>query len=169
MKSRFFQYAIWVGCLSVFSCQAGTIVIEPAPQGSRSKLSAEKSAEKARQRTRGITQKETIIITDAPVEARMTDQINQAEQSGREAQEYLDPPSLGGGVDENTTVILYSVPLSSAEKARQKARSYVASSTQSKTCTTSAENDVGMIGDGGNSENVSASSKGGSTVVMRCK
>jgi hypothetical protein len=166
MKSLLLQYAIWVGCLSVFSCQAGSIIIEPTPQGSRSKLSAEQSAKKAHQRSRGIAQKETIIIMDAPTENSMTDQ---AEQYRREAREYLDPPSSGMGMDGDTTVILRSVPPSSAEVARQKARSYVASSTRSKTCATNAANDVGMIGDGSNSGNVSSVSTGGSTIVVRCK
>lgn len=167
MKARFLWFVAWLACLPALPCQAGEIIIlEPAPQGSRSEQGAERAREKARQRAGKAKSGETVIITDGPVENRTADQ---AGQLGREAQEYLRPP-LEAAADGPTTIILRAAPPGDAEKARMKARAYVVpASAKTKECA-SVTNQVGMIGEGPGAErSANVVEKGSSTVNLQAQ
>ncbi|WIM04921.1 MAG: hypothetical protein OHM77_09440 [Candidatus Nitricoxidivorans perseverans] len=168
MRARFLWCAAWLGCLPISPCWAGEIIIiEPAPQGSRSERESERAKEKARQRAGKARSGETVIITDGPAENRTTEQ---AEQLGREAQEYLRPPSSDATADGTATIILRAAPPGDAEKARMKARAYVAPAlAKTKECA-SVTNQVGMIGEGPGAErSANVVEKGSSTVNLQAQ
>ncbi|MDP2809904.1 MAG: hypothetical protein Q8O34_07110 [Rhodocyclaceae bacterium] len=170
MSARFLWCVAWLGCLPALPCQAGEIIIiEPAPQGSRSEQGAERAKEKARQRAGKAKSGETVIITDGPAGDRT---VEQAEQLRREAQEYLRPPASGAVADDTTTIILRAAPPGDAEKARQKARSYVTpEQARTKECP-SVVIRVGTIGEGQGAERgANVVEKGSSVVNMQgqCK
>lgn len=163
----------WSGCLLVLSAQAGEIVIlQPAPQSSRSEQQADRAVDKARQKAgrpgAGTT---TLIVTDDPAlatpAAPRSRSAENAERSMQDADDYLRPSTSGGTVTKDgTTVILRSAP-SDAGQARQKARSYLQSdedAPQTRKCV--VVNEVGMIG-GVKSDHVVE--KGSSAVMMQCR
>lgn len=170
MRVRLLWCAAWLGCLPALPCRAGEIIIlDQAPQGSRSEQGAERGREKARQRAGKSKSGETVIVVDAPAESRTAEQ---AGQLGREAREYLNPSAADPAAEGGTTVILRAAPPGDAEKARMKARAYVApASAKTKECA-SVTNQVGMIGEGPGAErSANVVEKGSSTVNLQvqCK
>ncbi len=92
------------------------IIVQPAGNETRSEKTAASSADRARLNL--SQQGAPIIISDGEVERGSS-----AEQSTREAQEYLRTPGDQGA--ETTTIILRNAPLNDAERARQRAAAYV--------------------------------------------
>lgn len=166
MKARSLWFVAWLGCLPAVPAHAGEIIIiEQAPQGSRSERGAGEAKEKARQHAGKVSAGTTVIINDGG-DARAP---SQAEQASREAQEYLRgsaPAADAGG--EGTTIILRAAPASDAEKARLKARSYVTpAGSRQKECA-SVASEVGVIGEGpGASKSASVLEKGSSSVNVQ--
>ena len=145
--------------------QAGEIIIvQPAGKDSRSEKAAARSAEMAKQRSGRAAS--PIIIEDGSL-----DSGSKAQRSSQDAQEYLRsaPPA---SPDDKTTIILRSAPQSDAEKARQKAASYVqpANSSANSRCGDVALT-VGTIGDKTVVEqrNVTVNERGNSAVNVNCR
>jgi hypothetical protein len=172
MKGRFFITAAVLGSLPAFG---GEIVFtqpgqpQQAPQSakprepSRSERELDRTLDKARQRA-GTSSG----IVEGGVPSRP---LNKAEQAVQEAQDYLRPGGDGAGT-ETTTVILKNAPPSDAEKARLKARGYIAPATAGKAghnCSEAATA-VGMIGEGPGAErSTNVFEKGNSSVNTQCK
>lgn len=93
------------------------VIIQPAGNETRSEKAATRSADQARRYTSG--QSEPIVVEDGEVQRGSA-----SERSSRDAQDYLRSP---GDQTGETTIILRSAPLNDAEKARQRAASYVQS------------------------------------------
>lgn len=148
------------------SAYAGEIVIiQPAGQESRSEKESSRMADKARQRS--SQQTGPIIIEDGE-----TNRGSDAERASREAQEYQRTPGGQSQPGDTTTIILRSVPLSDAEKARQKAASYVqpaGSSASNRPCG-DVSLTIGTVGDKTVIERkANVNERGNSAVNVNCR
>lgn len=146
--------------------QAGEIVIiQPANKETRSERDLGKSMDKARQHAG--KQAAPLFVEDG-----VLDRGNNADRSSRDAQEYLRPTNTQHSGDENTNIILRSVPLSESEKARQKAAIFVqpaASSATNRACG-DVSISVGTIGDKTVvGRNVDVNERGNSAVNVNCR
>ena len=146
--------------------QAGEIIIiQPAGKESRNEKEAARSAEMARQRSGKPAG--PIVVEDG-----LVDGGSKAQRSSREAQGYLRSSGAPPPEEEKTTIILRSVPLSDAEKSRQRAASYVQPTNSS--ATNRACGDVSLsIGTVGDKtvvdRNVTVNERGNSAVNVNCK
>lgn len=161
MKFYVLGSALFIGCLSFSTCQAGKIVIvKPTPQESQSETGAEQNVDEARRYLEGNNSHSAEVYVEGDGST-----TNQAEELRNEASEYLDPPSEVDS-DGQTILILRTEPSTGAKKARLKARSYVVPAGSTEKCIAVAENQVGTVG-GESVEN--SSSEGASVVHARCK
>jgi len=154
--------AVWAGEI---------LILQPATPASdnRNEREAQRLNDRARQRAGQAVPETTYILGPAGVESqpRTRDSTDRLMQDARD---YIGPaqPAAAAGSGQ---VILRATPLSDAERARLKARSYAAEPAKSsqRNCST-VTNQVGMIGEGSGaqkSENVSE--KGGSAVSPNCR
>lgn len=169
MKTRILWLAAWLGCLFAAAGRAGEIIIiQDAADKPRGQQAAQQAKDKARQQAGKPVAGTTIVITDQPIDRRgPTD----AEETGRDAREYLrPPPAMEPAMDGSTTIILRAAPTSDAEKARLRARSYVpAAGARAKECGTAASQ-IGTIGEGpGAEQSGSVVERGTSSVNVQCK
>lgn len=173
MKVRIAMFAAFLGCLAAYAGEI--VIIQPAEKDTRSTREPTRSErelgrtmDKARQY--GGTGSAAPIVID---EASGSRPLDKAEQSIRDAQDYLRSGSGSAGMSGmgGTTVILRAVPPSETEKLRQKARSYVAPENAGRTVTCGeVSNTVGTIGGlAGNERTSSVSEKGNSAVNVNCK
>lgn len=147
--------------------QAGEIVIlQPLSGETGNEKNLDRTVDRARQRAG--KQAAPLVVEDA-----VLDRGSNAERSSREAREYSlrqAPPQNSG--EEGTTVILRSAPISDAEKARQKAVSFVppgASSLPSRACG-DVSLSIGTIGDKAVTErSANVNERGNSAVNVNCR
>lgn len=178
MRKRLVCLAAMIGCLpalagEIIILQPGETATTPRSgrEPSRSERELGRTMEDARQHA-GRSSGSTVVIIDS---GKPTRGIDRAEQSMREAQDYLRPG--GGGASTmnagDTAVIINSAPASDAERMRSKARSYIApEGGRGVTKCGEVTNQVGMIGDGGptgRNTSVSANEKGNMAVIVNCK
>lgn len=142
--------------------QQGTA--KPRSEPSRSEREVDRTLEKARQKVgRG---------SGIPVEEAAPRPLDKAEQAIREAQDYLRPGGEAPTGMEGTTVILKNAQPSDAERARLKARGYIAPAAAGKGTHNCGEaaTAVGMIGEGPGAErSANVFEKGNSSVNTQCK
>ena len=172
MKVRIVLVAALFGCLCAYAGEI--IIIQPAENSSRNEREPSRSerevgrtSDKARQYATGKGGATPVVIEEgAPARP-----LDRNEQSIRDAQNYLRSGSSTSGT-EGTTIILRSAPPSETEKLRQKARSYIAPATASRTGKNCGEasTSVGMIGEGAGAEHsANVVEKGNSAVNVNCK
>lgn len=157
--------ALMIFLADVAMAQAGEIVIvQPAGQDSRSEKAAARASEQARQRAGKAAG--PIVIEDGALDAG-----SKAQRVSKDAQEYLRSPSPGAS-DDRTTIILRSAPPSDAEKARQKAASYVQpGNTSANSRCGDVALTIGTIGDktAAEQKNVTVNERGNSAVNVNCR
>jgi hypothetical protein len=118
MKSYIIGSAIFIGCLSAFTCQAGKIVIvDSALERPQTESDAERRVDEARRYLRGDP--------SHPVYVEGDESTSQAAELRREAGRYLDDSPSGVNSDGQTILILRTDPSTGAEKMRSNARFYV--------------------------------------------
>jgi hypothetical protein len=118
MKSYIIGSAIFIGCLSAFTCQAGKIVIvDSALERPQTESDAERRVDEARRYLRGDP--------SHPVYVEGDESTSQAAELRREAGRYLDDSPSGVNSDGQTILILRTEPSTGAEKMRSNARFYV--------------------------------------------
>lgn len=146
--------------------QAGEIVIvQPAGNETRNERNLGRTMDKARQNSG--KQAAPLIVEDG-----VLDRGNNAERSSREAQEYLRPAASPNSGRENTTIILRNVPLTDAEKARQKAAVFTqpAGAPAVNRACGDVSLSVGMIGDDTVIQrNANVNQRGNSVVDTSCR
>lgn len=176
MRTRLVCLAAMIGCLpalagEIIIVQPGDTTSRSGREPSRSERELGRTMEDARQHA-GRGSGSTVVIIDS---GKPTRGIDRAEQSMREAQDYLRP---GGGTaattnSGDTAIIINSAPASDAERMRSKARSYVTEGAgRSVPKCGEVTNQVGMIGDGGGTgrnTSISANEKGNMAVIVNCK
>jgi len=176
MVPGFMRLLIGVGCLQALGANAGEIIIlQPAPKEGQviqispetSDRGSERALNKARRQAGKSTPATTIVITDEPGEGLLPDN---AEESARSAGEYLRPNAPAGS-GQGGTVILRSLPTSESDRARQRARSYVAppqaNSQRSRDCTGYVNNQVGTVGEGSGANQGGVLETGSSNVNLQ--
>jgi hypothetical protein len=118
MKSYIIGSAIFIGCLSAFTCQAGKIVIvEPVSQRPQTESEAERRVDEARRYLEDDHSHSVYVEGD--------ESTSQAAELRREAGRYLDDSPSGVNSDGQTILILRTEPSTGAEKMRSNARFYV--------------------------------------------
>lgn len=173
MKGRLLIAAALLGSLPAFG---GEIVFtqpgqpqqaqpaaRPQREASRSERELDRALDKARQKAGKSSGVQEGGVAQHP--------SNKAEQAVQEAQDYLRPGGDAGG-PETAPVILRNAPASDAEKARLKARGYIAPAAAGKSGHNCGEaaTAVGMIGEGPGAErSANVFEKGNASVNTQCK
>lgn len=175
MKVRIVIFAAFLGCLAAYAGEI--VIIQPVEKDSHSVRESTRS-ERGLDRTMGKARQHAGTGGAVPVvidETSGSSSLDKTEQSIRDAQDYLRPSSGASGMSGMggaTTIILRAAPPSETEKARQKARSYVAPENAGRAVTTCGEvaNTVGTIGGATGGERTSSViEKGNSAVVVNCR
>lgn len=146
--------------------QAGEIVIvQPAGNETRNERNLGRTMDRARQNSG--KQAAPLVVEDG-----VLDRGTNAERSSRDAQEYLRPAASQNSGHENTTIILRNVPLTDAEKARQKAAAFSqpAGAPAANRACGDVSLSVGMIGDEAVIQrNANVNQRGNSVVDTSCR
>jgi len=160
-------------CLAVISAWAwaGEIIIlqpDPATGAERNKRQAREMADTARGNV-GKPVPEAYYILEGEDVGAASRSRGQADLLRREARS--ESSEGGAEVQDADLLILRSAPMSEANRARLKARSYVTDQSKQgqRNCTT-VSNRVGMIGEGGGAQqSENAQERGGSAVNSACR
>lgn len=174
MRAHALLIASLLGCLPAV---AGEIIIGPSPapqqqatprerEASRSERELGRSLGKAREYAG--TGGSAVVVEDG----KSPRQLDKTERAMREAQDYLRSGGEAPAGSTEGTVTLRAAPLSDAERARLKARSYAAGDAPRTTrnCSEAAATQVGMIGEGaGAAKSGNVVEKGNSAVIVNCR